>query len=1438
MFVSETLKTHLETSSTISLQSLVLAEWNMNMPDNIYKLGNYRYRPIDSDVTYRTLPLSFDKLDTGNYYTGATDADVVIDGGYTNLEVPQLFISTKEKIKMLYSLEDCVKPFRPRSGINKASYFNNRYLANSGESLALRPRYYMPSKYDEFKYWSSFRTENNIERGVAKNILNSLNYIDDAVPFVVYKNPVPANRLIVKMQTNVGTVNLGTIITQSGSLGDPLYGTANKTTPVRWKIQYLRDNDWSDAYSFNENSLRNDGTAIIPEDGYVELEYGLKVPDQYKTNFTFAEKLSSSTLLPTSSVNGYSYLVVENENERGLFYIWDETNAEYDTFIPEYGWILGAGVLNRSTKLVTDLTNPELFTNDSNNLTTYREFAYVRGIRVVVETMNKFDSTFDLIEMSPRLVVDISNKVIDFNIKKSLSDVGTTSLPVGQLLASTGSLSLFDDDQAFNENNSASIVSNYIRKNIKFLFYESIFNVQGDEYSVPIKTLYSEGFPQADVTAATLSLELRDFYFFLESMPAPRLLTTQTSLSYAVSLLLDYVGFSNYTFKRVDEENDPIIPYFFIAPDQNVAEVLNQLAVSTQTAMFFDEYNNFVVMSKDYLMPTLTQRETDFVVSGSNNQTDSGVIENATSGKLPNILSIASQDKKVYNDGKINYTTRYIQRSYGSIQQSTMIDKEKTWIYKPSLLWEVAGTDATKTINELASKQGSYVLGAMPLNSNILAVAPTVSGNVVINNIIDLGENVYWLTRYNGYLYSNGEIIKYDAAQFSITGVGNVWISSNQEYQKYFASIPFNGKIYPTGLVRIYSTPYYETVNGITRLQNGAVVDHGRGQFGTQITSHYAGINTYWTNNNNVRGVNMEKEYLFTTQLDGDVTLPATTIGAAGVSNTIAGQSTRNSIIKNFMATSNLTDTEINSLQATQSGTIQSSALSFNGPAFKTTETPLNFVSYVYKSLDNAYKHFGTRLRIVGKIQNNTTSTQTSVGSNAYYQVSGSQPDQPVNIGGGSGGLAVLLNPETNNGYYFEIIALSEDNITPYLKLNKNNEAEVSINNVVFYKIKKDSSNTNAIPVKLWGGLAKILVDDGKFSGQQRMAAEENPTVYDLSVEYQDIGKTRRFYLYINNQLIKVVDDKDPLPVYNNMALFVRGSSKCMFENIYALSQNYSQNTSSVVGETLSKQFGDSQVDVNESFRKYAMSGVVQSTYLSGISSQQPPNYKMYFEEFGSIMRECAYFDIKYDRAYPALYAQLSPTFSKTKGYTASGFYANSYGAEFLIFNSTDKSLNLDETTGNFLRIQGVTFTQDTTHELTVDEFFKKRGNLSDPELVGSTLTYSPLVEKSRYDEIKLSRLTYGKNEFSIDSTYIQTQDDAEAMLGWIINKVMVPKKSIGINLFSIPTLQLGDIVTVDYKDSSGLDLITSSLSRFVIYNIEYSRSVSGPSMTIYLSEV
>jgi len=118
LFVNEALKTHLETSSTVQLQSLVLAEWNMNMPDNIFKLGNYRYRPTTAGSTYLNLPNTFDISDTGNFYTGATDADITVDGGFDDSDVPQSFTSSNEKMKMIYSLEDCRKPVRPRSGIN------------------------------------------------------------------------------------------------------------------------------------------------------------------------------------------------------------------------------------------------------------------------------------------------------------------------------------------------------------------------------------------------------------------------------------------------------------------------------------------------------------------------------------------------------------------------------------------------------------------------------------------------------------------------------------------------------------------------------------------------------------------------------------------------------------------------------------------------------------------------------------------------------------------------------------------------------------------------------------------------------------------------------------------------------------------------------------------------------------------------------------------------------------------------------------------------------------------------------------------------------------------------------------------------------------------------------------------------------------------------
>jgi hypothetical protein len=1564
------------------------------------------------------------------------------------------------------------------------------YLATN--NVARRPRYYMASRYDDFKYWTSYRTE--VEDGATQELGIALNrdtgteynsyYIYDAAPFVVYNQEVPANRITVKMQTNVGEINNGPYrVGSNTTIADPFYGESNKTTPRRWAIQILdATNNWVEAISFSEESLRIDGTPIVGTDGQVEIEYGLTIPELYQDNFTFVGEIYSTSLLPDLAPYGYAYLYKESENDKGSLYISD--GGAWQVNDPEYSWQISNLDITKNTRVVKKLSNPDYFIDGSEKV--FREFQFVYGMRVVVDTMNIINSTFDLIEFSPRLVADITEKVISFSVTKTLSDLGNFSMPTGNLLASTGGITIFDDDLSFNENNvfdnetnQGSIISQHSDSRIKFLFYDIIKNINGYDYYIPIKTLYSERIPQVSDTAAIISLELRDLFFLLESKKSPELLLTNVSLSYAITVLLDNVGFSNYTFKRTSEDEELIIPFFFVGPDQNIAETLQQLAISSQSAMFFDEFNNLVIMSKNYILPSEEARPTDLTLYGQEELVGDSVA-------LPNIMNLSSQDKMVYNGGEINYTTRYIQKSIGSIAQAPYIDEYKTYIYKPVLLWEVAGQENTKTENESATQSSGYSLAAMPLKTNISASVPSIVNGQIVNNFIDFGESIYWLGNYNGYFYANGEVIRYDSVEYSVAGVGNVWVSNNQEYQDYFSKLKFNGKMYPTGRVRIY-----------TNVQEDVVKEHGRGQFGTEIVEHKAGVDndSSWISDTYVKGsIQNAKEYLFNTNLN--ITYPedlgTEEAGSTKIINdkpytsqSYAIKSTRNGIIKNFMANTNITENDVNYYKTAFSGSVQTSALIFNGPTLPTEIDPADFVTYAYKECPKPYKHFGTRMRIVGRIESGTDKDQSPIGAFPIFtssDVVSSDPAKQVSITGGSGGIAFGLNKETNVGYYFEIAALSQNTVSSYknnsnsasytilkdpvvsctndevtVTLNKQHDFEVGtvvivsgliddnrksntntklngefsvtqissnrkqfkyvisapevlapsitavsrtgsgsdwtitytcnnkfsagqivnitglspsaynisgavvksatatqftvlvtsdfgaisdptgtatyvpltttastggtvtktldsdtlIADVFFYKVMSGSNtadiiqkertgsivtlytlrehqlvagesvlvtgvetdlngthqitevgtkyikyntatsgtisltdldplglatsvNKLAIPKILWRGFTEIVVDDGKFTTQSRLTTTGGTTVYDLSAEYIDVGTTRQFYLYLNNKQIAVVTDESPLPQYNNLALFVRGSSRVMFENVFALSDNFAENNARALQLPVSKIFGDELITESEAIKKFAISGIVQNTYLSGISSEGMPAYDLYYEEFGTIMREAAYFNIKYDRAYPALYAKLAETLNRVRGYTVSGFIAGSYGAEFLIFNAIDKNLNLDDTSGNYLRVLGIAFTQNTTHSLKVDDFFKKNSNFVQNMYDG---TNDAAQYQNIYTDVVNSRNKYGRNDFTIDAQYVQTDAAAESMMDWIIKKVIVPRKTVGMVVFGTPHIQLGDVVNINYSDN-GIDIVSDVNTRYVVYNIEYQKNNGSVSTTIHLAEV
>ena len=180
---------------------------------------------------------TYDSSDSGNHYTNGLES-TVISQYRTDSEEPLVFVNQEDERVMYYPLKDCFNQLRPRSGINKllylspngSSYSSNQYVDSLTRFVSRRPRYYMSSKIDPFKYWTSYRTESDSaytgnssssttfsEYGVSKKINNDgSNYISDAAPFVVYNEKIPTNRVIIKMQTNVGDIDLGPFQTISG----------------------------------------------------------------------------------------------------------------------------------------------------------------------------------------------------------------------------------------------------------------------------------------------------------------------------------------------------------------------------------------------------------------------------------------------------------------------------------------------------------------------------------------------------------------------------------------------------------------------------------------------------------------------------------------------------------------------------------------------------------------------------------------------------------------------------------------------------------------------------------------------------------------------------------------------------------------------------------------------------------------------------------------------------------------------------------------------------------------------------------------------------------------------------------------------------------------------------------------------------------------------
>jgi len=1455
MYSNETLTNYLQESSAVETKSRVLAEWNLNIFENIEAIGNYKNRPTASNTADTLVNYwSFEDEETPeldrNWY-GYTDYDTVIDGGFTDEnETPVTFQSSNERQKSLMSLEDCFKKFRPRSGINKLRGRDaGRYIlpVYTG-SIFARPRYYPAGKNDNFKYWSSFRTSGNDTFGFSKT--GDPYLIQDAAPFVIYKNSIPTNKIVMKVQTNVSSIDNGEFIDKNSPTNkDPFFigSTPNyKSTPLRWKIEKYNGEEWVEIYSTETDVFTN-------SDGYFQLSYGLKndeVLTTYKENFLLVGTLSSLYGLPNitgEEFAGQTYLVKTSETDIGVLYIHNggvsETTLENytDPIVPEYGWYKSEESVTNSQLFVTELdklTAPSYGTTTK----TYREFEYLYGLRVVVNRMINQRTAFDLIELSPRLAVDLTDVTTGFSLKKYASDLGVSSLPVGQLLVSTGSLSIIDHKQVFNSNNEQSVINIYrgsdfqfsfVDKNLQLKFYEVISRVKQDDdtykdYYVPLKTMYADGFPQYDDSNRNLSMNLRDFAFYLESQIAPEIFLTNASTSYIIATLLDSIGFSNYDFRRLEGEQDTVIPNFFISPNKTIMQVLQDLAIATQTAMFFDEMNNLVIMSKRYLVPDTTEeRDFDIMLYGSD-----VLVENAESlpnkkvaSKKANILNISSQSNDIYNDGKITYYNRYIQKKSSELSREGLLDKNKFLSYEQQVLWSISDRQEIKiqTKNEENNSVSGYALSAMALAKGLSSEPPKVVDQKIVNNEIDFGDNVYWLARPSGYFYANGEIIKYDAIQY-MAGGEKVWIANENDYVKNFAKVSLGQRMYPTGILRIYAEPKY-TSEGL--LVENTILKHGRGQFGTSITSHPATekeLDKAWKTVK--EPLVTDFQYLF----KNTASATSTTYVKNNKSDLIkAKMKPPTTTIKNFLG---MPKYNIKTKKYEFRESLQASALSLSGPNFSVKTNNGPSMNYVKKELDSkvAYDTFGARIRLLGTQQEKETENVQKL-SGSYPLNTSKNSKSPVN--GESGGIGILTN-SNGEGYYYEIVALNyvdsknADGSNNFVASNS-----IDTNTVIFYRLKLTDGILK--PTVLFSTFQNIIVDSGKFASKVKGQQDSiEDSVYDIGLKVNKINnKDWRISVYFNGQLLKVVQDKEPITsgISQNISLFTRGSSQVMFNDVYAI-KTLTKKPAAIEVSASSEIFSGNKTS-NLSYSKYSLSPLVSSGFLSSLSPSEVPENSIYYEEFGTVMRECAYLDVKFDKVYPALRSKIPAQVASVSEYLVAGYSSTPYRAEFLVFNTSDFAIGLGdgEGYGTILNIVGIGYTEEVARELTVDGFYNNRSDFS------TNSDYSSQIYKNRYTEIKSNRLSYGNKAFTIESPYIQSEETATELMEYIINKVSVPRKAVAVQTFGMPIIQLGDLVKFSY-DTNLILPNTVTDNNFVVYGIEQDVSEAGPSTTIYLSEV
>jgi hypothetical protein len=1395
-------------SASVQSSHKVIAEWNQNSYTGVSYIGSYpiKLTGTSSDPDYSE---TFNPSQViGGWDNGGYFYEYDSDEGTGVRE-------NKER-ESLAPIRDIVKTERPDPGIiHQIQYRNLNSTTISTVRLAedatdlrayqlfdTKNRIYPCHKDSATKYWSSPRQRKpNATSGIALDSAYIGVSDEDGEmlgnnAFVVYDTSIITNKIVVKTQT----IN--------GYPEDFKVQVLKSSSPTTWTTIFTEDSTTRTARAITSITATGTlGSNTVTLSSLNNIYAGMFISG---TGIPEGSKIES--ILPASAVEISSNLtanitnsatsIVDKPLEDGILRLTGKAVSGVIT------WSISGGVESENSiasLLISEVTEAE----------------QIKGIRFISTKLSRENGSLDIIEISPRIVIDLSSYVTDISINSSMGDF-QFGIPSGSIVSSEGTITLFNQDNLISNRNFDSILNGRIKPNVKFTVLNKIISENYQKY-VPIKVLYAENWEQG--SDWTVSVSVKDFTKFWDDQSAPDILLGASEglkSSSIIKILLDNAGFTRFNFIKTSDlqeydYEDRKMDFFYCDKNVSVSTVLERIAQSMQLSMFFDQFGIFTVMTKeaavqkqDYFNYWLVGDYENLLVGDQEfSQLNNNYKSNIESFDDSIIQPITAGEVQYQNLGIPKVSTFLLNKALdkdfstdlsaiGKDDVGTILDSgysqltlNRNMSFVPQKMWspDEAGPEegilaAGVLVADISdsSYRPTTVLGAQEFtakNKNdairkaysyieAQGVSHTLGSSIFIT---EDSLTVSFSQKFSGHVFIDSELIKYNGILFIVSRPGQpsgkkIYFSF-EELKADKDSSPSGSSFIPNALIvdinmKIKSSPTLSS-NTFKYICSG----DGRGQDGSEVSGHFSALTSSQNNWN----------YFKTKLYDTSANQP-----------TGAQNATLNFIVDTGIPISDRVGEQ-------ETIRIPSGFAKLVGPASPTTPPETTYttdqiniykegqlqISGAIKDCGFHPKRVGTRMTIKRK-NNQNKETLSTIGGICF------------NVSQSSGG--------GYTGYFLEASTIS--NTDKFIIEEPSNHA------LKLYKV--TLIDGKLVPTRIGSSVVGIIWNESltdmipaNFSGDT-----EDTYISCYSLEVYMSGNN--ISVFFEGKQVMTVTDTSPIPGTNNVGMFVRDDSNAVYDFIYANTVPDDREISVSSPDFLPSP----RLSLGGNNERAQLDRRFFSTYLR---QRLITGYNVFYEDFGNLVREAKKYEVRFNQpSFDSILIELSKV---NPSFYVKDFKASSFGATFWIFNTSSDMIRIDGGSDFPVYITGIGLSKLSESKIDISNILE---NQTEEEKVNSTL--------------EINRRLYGETSINISGEYITSRSYATDLAEWIANNASKEKIQINATIFPNPLLQLGDKIKVFYKDSGYCQSQQTDDKLYVLSSIGYSVNESGTSMSVSLQEM